>query len=148
MLYEVITNRPADPRLFPKKPTFRKRRMRWGSVKRNRPIRTKTRWIRGSIHCWTGLSRCDCLSTCPGDPYGCVITSYSIHYTKLYDDEQDEGFSKQLEREADESQEDLRVSQLRPADQVKPGNLVHMRVKDADRDLSDDADKVISYNFV
>ncbi|MHC4356869.1 MAG: tetratricopeptide repeat protein, partial [Planctomycetota bacterium] len=58
-------------------------------------------------------------------------------------DEEDEGFSKRLERETAEEEEDLRVSQLRPADQIKPGNLIYMRVKDADRDLSDQGDQVV-----
>ena len=58
-------------------------------------------------------------------------------------DEEDEGFSKQLEREENEQQEELRVSQLRPSNQIKPGNLIYIRVKDADRDLSDETDRVV-----
>ena len=59
-------------------------------------------------------------------------------------DEEEESFSAQLEREALEEEEaDERVSQGRPANQIKPGNLVYLRVKDADRDVSDDADQAI-----
>ncbi len=58
-------------------------------------------------------------------------------------DEEDEDFSQQLEREESAEQEELRVSQLRPANQVKPGNLIYMRVKDVDRDLSDELDQVV-----
>ncbi|HEY1068760.1 MAG TPA: tetratricopeptide repeat protein, partial [Pirellulales bacterium] len=55
-----------------------------------------------------------------------------------------ETLSERLEREAREKAEaDQRVSQDRPANQIKPGNSIYMRVKDADRDLSDEADSVI-----
>jgi TolA-binding protein len=58
-------------------------------------------------------------------------------------DEEGESFSQRLEREArDQDGEDKRVSQGRPRDQVKPGNPIYLRVKDADRDLSDEPDKV------
>jgi len=59
-------------------------------------------------------------------------------------DEEEESFAAKLEREALEEEEaDQRVSQGRPANQIKPGNLVYLRVKDADRDVSDDADLAI-----
>jgi len=59
-------------------------------------------------------------------------------------DENEESFSQRLEREAREAEAaDKRVSQNRPADQIKPGNDIYLRVKDADRDMSDEADKVI-----
>lgn len=58
-------------------------------------------------------------------------------------DRDKETLSDRLEREARESQAaDKRVSQGRPVNQVKPGNSVYLRVQDADRDLSDQKDKV------
>ncbi len=54
-----------------------------------------------------------------------------------------ETFSQRLEREAREVEaQDQRVSQHRPANQIKPGNPIYLRVQDADRDLSDQPDKV------
>ncbi|MCY2963056.1 MAG: hypothetical protein NT069_05275, partial [Planctomycetota bacterium] len=38
---------------------------------------------------------------------------------------------------------DKRVSQARPANQIKPGNPIYLRVKDGDRDLSGEIDKVV-----
>ena len=35
-----------------------------------------------------------------------------------------------------------RVGLTRPKDQVKPGNVIYIRVKDADRDLTDQPDKI------
>ena len=58
-------------------------------------------------------------------------------------DENEESFSQELAREAETGDEDQRVSQGRPSNQVKPGNPVHLRVEDADRDLSDEADRVV-----
>ncbi len=57
-------------------------------------------------------------------------------------DEDEEGFSKMLEREARNDDEDQRKGIARPKDQVKPGNLVYIRVKDADRDLTDQPDQL------
>lgn len=58
-------------------------------------------------------------------------------------DEESESFSQRLERESREQQAaDQRKSQNRPANQIKPGNPIYMRLQDADRDLSDEADKV------
>ncbi len=52
-------------------------------------------------------------------------------------------FSKKLEREAmGDKPEDLRSGLARPKDQIKPGNLIYLRVKDADRDASDQPDKI------
>ena len=51
-------------------------------------------------------------------------------------------FSQTLEQELSEDQQDNRRSQIRPADQIKPGNLVHLRVKDPDRDLTNDPDSI------
>ena len=59
-------------------------------------------------------------------------------------DEEEESFTAKLEREALEEEEaDQRVSQGRPANQIKPGNPVYLRVIDADRDVSDDSDQAI-----
>lgn len=58
-------------------------------------------------------------------------------------DEKEETFSQRLERETRERQQDLRVSQARPYYQIKPGNPIYLRVDDADRDLTDDADRVV-----
>ena len=57
-------------------------------------------------------------------------------------DEEDETFSKMLEREARDEMEETRKGVSRPKNQVKPGNLVYLRVKDADRDLTDQPDKM------
>ncbi len=69
---------------------------------------------------------------------------FDVQSSKIVDVEA-ETFSQRLEREqamADEPKEQ-RQSQKRPPNQIKPGNVVYMRVKDADRDLSDDPDEVI-----
>ena len=58
-------------------------------------------------------------------------------------DEDEETFSKKLEREAmGDKPEDMRKGLGRPKDQIKPGNLIYLRVKDADRDVSDQPDKI------
>lgn len=60
-------------------------------------------------------------------------------------DEEEETFSERLEREARERElGDTRQSQQRPADQIKPGNPIYLRVKDGDRDLSDAQDTVVA----
>ncbi|HND51107.1 MAG TPA: tetratricopeptide repeat protein, partial [Pirellulaceae bacterium] len=59
-------------------------------------------------------------------------------------DKQAKSFSQQLQEEAaDSDQADKRVSQFRPENQIKPGNVVYLRVKDADRDLSNEQETVI-----
>ncbi|HEX3151825.1 MAG TPA: tetratricopeptide repeat protein [Gemmataceae bacterium] len=60
-------------------------------------------------------------------------------------DEDEEMFSKRLEKEAGiaDPNEDKRVGLVRPKDQVKPGNIIYLRVKDADRDLTDQPDKIM-----
>ncbi|MBM3982277.1 MAG: tetratricopeptide repeat protein [Planctomycetes bacterium] len=61
---------------------------------------------------------------------------------KITDDDE-ETFGKKLEREAmGEKPDDKRVGIERPKDQIKPGNLMYLRVKDADRDVSDQPDKI------
>jgi hypothetical protein len=56
-------------------------------------------------------------------------------------DQEEETLTKQLEREQkEESEEDRRVSQGRPANEVKPGNRIFMRIRDEDRDFGDEAD--------
>jgi TolA-binding protein len=57
-------------------------------------------------------------------------------------DEDEESFSKRLAREANGDMEEKRVGLVRPKDQVKPGNIIYLRVKDADRDLTDQPDKI------
>jgi TolA-binding protein len=57
-------------------------------------------------------------------------------------DKEDESFSKQLAREVAEDDADQRVSQARPVSQIKPGNLIHLKVSDPDRDLSNEVDHV------
>jgi TolA-binding protein len=60
-------------------------------------------------------------------------------------DEEEESFSDRLEREARERElGDTRQSQQRPANQIKPGNPIYLRVKDGDRDLSDALDTVVA----
>lgn len=58
-------------------------------------------------------------------------------------DQDDESFSEELARESDRGEEDQRVSVGRPVNQVKPGNQVYLRVEDADRDLTNEADRII-----
>ncbi|WP_425616614.1 tetratricopeptide repeat protein [Anatilimnocola sp. NA78] len=58
-------------------------------------------------------------------------------------DKQAESFSEALAREAAEEDGDARRSQVRPANQIKPGNPVYLRVKDGDRDLTNDADEIV-----
>jgi len=59
-------------------------------------------------------------------------------------DRQEETFTQRLQREEQErAQQDRRRSQGRPAQQVKPGNLIYLRVKDPDRDLTDSADQIL-----
>ena len=68
---------------------------------------------------------------------------FSVASSKIIDQEE-ESFSDRLEREARERESaDQRVSQQRPSSQIKPGNPIYLRVKDADRDLSDEFDKVV-----
>jgi TolA-binding protein len=55
-------------------------------------------------------------------------------------DEDEETFGDMLQREG--RGEDERKGLTRPKDQVKPGNTIYLRVKDADRDLTDQPDKV------
>ena len=62
--------------------------------------------------------------------------------SKLIVDDTKETISQTLEREARDREENRRASQARPPDQLKPGNPVYMRVLDADRDLSEQPDKV------
>ncbi|MDA0917795.1 MAG: tetratricopeptide repeat protein [Planctomycetota bacterium] len=60
-------------------------------------------------------------------------------------DEAEESFSDRLEREARERElGEARQSQQRPANQIKPGNPIYLRVKDGDRDLSDVQDTVVA----
>ncbi len=61
---------------------------------------------------------------------------------KIVDDDE-ETFTAKLAREAKgDMPEDKRKGLDRPKDQVKPGNVIYIRVKDADRDVSDQPDKI------
>jgi TolA-binding protein len=67
---------------------------------------------------------------------------FEVSSSKIVD-EKKESFSERLAREQQEAEdEDKRRSQGRPTSQIKPGNIVYLRVADSDRDLSDEADKV------
>ncbi len=64
--------------------------------------------------------------------------------SSLVVDSREETFSERLKREARERDEaDQRVSQQRPASQIKPGNPIYLRVKDKDRDFGDEFDRVV-----
>lgn len=67
---------------------------------------------------------------------------FAVASSKI-EEEKRESFSQQLEREASVTEEDERVSQARPANQIKPGNPVYLRVKDADQDTTNEADKLV-----
>jgi len=66
---------------------------------------------------------------------------FEVASSKIEDVKQ-ETLSQELEREANQ-QRDRRVSQARPAYQIKPGNPIYIRVKDGDRDLTGDVDHVV-----
>lgn len=63
--------------------------------------------------------------------------------SSLIVDQEEQSFTSQLQNESNEDNEDQRVSQFRPANQIKPGNTIYLRVKDGDRDLSAKSDEVI-----
>ncbi len=59
-------------------------------------------------------------------------------------DEKEETFSQKLAREEQEQDtERNRRTQVRPKNQVKPGNQIFLKVTDPDRDLSDEPDTVM-----
>ena len=54
----------------------------------------------------------------------------------------DESFTDELVADDQKDEDELELSsEGRPTNQIKPGNFIYMRVKDADRDLTDGADK-------
>ena len=57
-------------------------------------------------------------------------------------DKDDPTFTEKLQEELDEKTEEQPRSASRPGDQIKPGNLIHAMVKDGDRDLSSEPDKL------
>lgn len=68
---------------------------------------------------------------------------FEVASSKIEDRKQ-ESFSEILQREViDEENQDRRRSLVRPANQIKPGNEIYLRVKDGDRDLTNDADKIV-----
>lgn len=62
--------------------------------------------------------------------------------SKMIVDETRETISQTLEREARDREENRRTSQARPADQLKPGNPIYLRVIDPDRDVGEQPDKI------
>ena len=66
---------------------------------------------------------------------------FQISSSKIVD-ESEENFSQRLIREANGDKGDKRKSSDRPKDQIKPGNLIYLRVVDADRDLTDQPDTI------
>ena len=67
---------------------------------------------------------------------------FNVASSEIVDVEK-ETLTQQLQREqAEEADQDRRVSQGRPSNQVKPGNRIFMRLKDVDRDLGDEPDRV------
>lgn len=66
---------------------------------------------------------------------------FEVASSKIEDVKQ-ETLSQELEREANRTG-DRRVSQVRPANQIKPGNPIYIRVKDGDRDLTGDVDHIV-----
>ena len=59
------------------------------------------------------------------------------------EDEEQQTFSQQLTAETSAEDADQRVSQIRPSNQIKPGNPIYIRIKDSDRDLTDKPDTVV-----
>ena len=55
--------------------------------------------------------------------------------------EDEETFTEELKEETEEEEQDLRKSIDRPDNQIKPGNVVYLRVEDGDRNLSNGPDK-------
>ena len=56
--------------------------------------------------------------------------------------EDNETFTETLKKEMAEKKEEQTRSASRPKDQVKPGNLIYLQVKDGDRDQTKEVDKV------
>lgn len=53
-------------------------------------------------------------------------------------------FSEELRQQlVDDENADQRKSQVRPDNQIKPGNVIYLQVKDADRDISNEPDQVV-----
>jgi len=57
-------------------------------------------------------------------------------------DEDDASFTDTLKKEMADQKEEQSRSASRPKNQVKPGNLIYLQVKDGDRDLTAEPDKV------
>ena len=54
----------------------------------------------------------------------------------------DETFTENLQKEVADDKEELPRAAARPKNQIKPGNLVYIEVKDGDRDLTGEPDQV------
>lgn len=60
----------------------------------------------------------------------------------IEDGDAEESFTDELVADDKKDDDELELSsEGRPTNQIKPGNFIYMRVKDADRDLTDGADK-------
>ncbi|MGB1129643.1 MAG: discoidin domain-containing protein, partial [Haloferula sp.] len=57
-------------------------------------------------------------------------------------EEEEESFTDNLRKEDEEQEAAPTLSEQRPATQVKPGNLIHVRVSDGDQDTSQQPDEV------
>ncbi len=57
-------------------------------------------------------------------------------------EEEDATFTEKLQDEIIETEEEKPRSATRPANQIKPGNFIYVRVRDGDRDISSEPDKV------
>ena len=66
---------------------------------------------------------------------------FEVASSKIEETKQ-ETLSQQLARENADPKGDKRQSQVRPANQIKPGNPIYIRVKDGDRDQSANVDQV------
>jgi len=57
-------------------------------------------------------------------------------------DRENETFTDKLKDEVEDTDEEKPRSAIRPADQIKPGNLIYVHVKDGDRDLTAEPDSI------
>lgn len=57
-------------------------------------------------------------------------------------DEEDPTFTEKLQEEVIDTEEEKPRAATRPDNQIKPGNFIYVRVRDGDRDISSEPDKV------
>ena len=67
---------------------------------------------------------------------------FKVASSQIQTDEE-QTFSQQLQQESGDTPTDSRVSQIRPENEIKPGNPVYLRIEDHDRDISSDPDTVL-----